>query len=114
MTSQIVAKLFSIGQRHNLQQINILNDDGTMNSNAGKFAGQKRFDTRYAVVEELTKLGLFVEKKDNPMKVPLCSKSKDVIGKCDTETKIYSSTNSFLRTNHEYVLVNIPRHLFKH
>ncbi|KAG9533263.1 valyl-tRNA synthetase-like protein, partial [Aureobasidium melanogenum] len=30
-------------------------------------------------VEELTKLGLFVKKEDNPMKVPLCSKSKDVI-----------------------------------
>jgi valyl-tRNA synthetase len=34
---------------------------------------------RYSVVDELTKLGLFVKKEDNPMKVPLCNKSKDVI-----------------------------------
>ena len=50
-----------------------------MNHNTGKFEGQKRFDVRYTVVEELTKLGLFVKKEDNPMKVPLCAKSKDVI-----------------------------------
>jgi valyl-tRNA synthetase len=56
-----------------------LNDDGTLNANAGPFAGQKRFDARYTVTEELTKLGLFVKKEPNPMKVPLCSKSKDVI-----------------------------------
>jgi valyl-tRNA synthetase len=70
---------FAMGKRHNLEFINILNDDGTFNSNAGPFEGQKRFDARYTVVEELTKLGLFVKKEDNPMKVPLCSKTKDVI-----------------------------------
>ncbi|KAF2762283.1 valyl-tRNA synthetase-like protein [Pseudovirgaria hyperparasitica] len=70
---------FAIGMRHNLEFINILNDDGTMNDNTGKFSGQKRFDARYTVVDELTKQNLFVEKKDNPMKVPLCSKSKDIV-----------------------------------
>jgi valyl-tRNA synthetase len=70
---------FNLGKRHNLEFINILNDDGTMNENAGQFAGKKRFDVRYTVVDELTKLGLFVKKEDNPMKVPLCKKSNDVI-----------------------------------
>ncbi|GAM82697.1 hypothetical protein ANO11243_006800 [Dothideomycetidae sp. 11243] len=70
---------FNLGKKHNLEFINIMNDDGTMNANAGKFAGQKRFEVRYTVVEELTKLGLFVKKENNPMKIPLCSKSKDVI-----------------------------------
>ncbi|KAE8374365.1 tRNA synthetases class I-domain-containing protein [Aspergillus bertholletiae] len=70
---------YAIGKRHNLPFVNILNDDGTMNSNAGKYAGRKRFDVRYAVVAELKELGLFVKKESNPMKVPLCSKSKDVI-----------------------------------
>ncbi|KAF1997617.1 valyl-tRNA synthetase-like protein [Amniculicola lignicola CBS 123094] len=71
---------FNLGKRHNLEFINILNDDGTLNQNVGeKFQGQKRFDARYTVTEELTKLGLFVKKEDNPMKVPLCNKSKDVI-----------------------------------
>ncbi|OCK77520.1 valyl-tRNA synthetase-like protein [Lepidopterella palustris CBS 459.81] len=70
---------FAIGERHNLPFINILTDNGLMNHNTGKFEGQKRFDARYTVVDELTKLGLFVKKEDNPMKVPLCSKSRDVI-----------------------------------
>lgn len=70
---------FQLGSRHNLEFVNILNDDGTLNDCTGQFAGQKRFDARYGVVSELEKRGLFVEKKDNPMTVPLCSRSKDVI-----------------------------------
>lgn len=70
---------FNLGTKHKLEFINVLNDDGTMNANAGPFQGQKRFEARYTVTEELTKLGLFVKKENNPMKVPLCSKSKDVI-----------------------------------
>ena len=70
---------YALGQRHNLKFINILNDDGTFNHNAGKFAGQKRFDVRFSIVEELKSLGLFVKKEENPMKVPLCKKTKDVI-----------------------------------
>jgi valyl-tRNA synthetase len=70
---------FELGTRHKLDFINILNDDGTMNHNTGQFEGQKRFDVRYTIVHELTQLGLYVKKMDNPMKVPLCEKSKDVI-----------------------------------
>lgn len=71
---------FAIGQRHNLDFVNILTDDGLMNKNAGpQFEGQKRFDVRYSVVEALTEKGLFVKKEDNAMKVPVCQKSKDII-----------------------------------
>jgi valyl-tRNA synthetase len=70
---------FALGQRHSLEQINILTDNGLMNHNTGQFEGMKRFDVRYKVTEELEKLGLFVKKEDNAMKVPLCNKSKDVI-----------------------------------
>ncbi|KAK4629503.1 Valine--tRNA ligase, mitochondrial [Fulvia fulva] len=70
---------FKRGKQHNLEFINILNDDGTMNENAGPFEGQKRFDVRYTVIEELTKKGLYVGKANNKMQIPLCSKSKDVI-----------------------------------
>jgi valyl-tRNA synthetase len=70
---------FALGQRHNLEFINILNDNGTMNANTGVYQGQKRFDVRYTIQDDLKKAGLFVDKKDNPMKVPLCEKSKDVI-----------------------------------
>ena len=68
------------GKQHKLEFINILNDDGTMNQNAGPiFQGQKRFDVRYTVISELEKLGLYVGKENNKMQIPLCSKSKDVI-----------------------------------
>jgi valyl-tRNA synthetase len=67
---------FELGKKHNLEFINILTDDGKMNANAGKFEGQKRFDARYAVIEELKKLGLYDKWENNAMKVPLCSKSK--------------------------------------
>ncbi|KAM3507089.1 hypothetical protein MY11210_007302 [Beauveria gryllotalpidicola] len=70
---------FALGQRHKLEFINILNDDGLMNENAGPFEGQKRFDVRYSIQDALKEKGLYVDKKDNAMKVPMCSKSKDVI-----------------------------------
>ena len=70
---------FALGQRHNLKFINILNDDGTMNHNTGKFEGTKRFDARYGVIAALKEKGLYVKWENNPMKVPICSKSKDVI-----------------------------------
>ncbi|EON97887.1 putative valyl-trna synthetase protein [Phaeoacremonium minimum UCRPA7] len=70
---------FNLGQKHNLEFINILTDDGLMNDNAGPYKGQKRFDVRYTLQDDLKKLGLYVDKKDNPMKVPRCERSKDVI-----------------------------------
>ena len=70
---------FRRGKQHGLDFINILNDDGTMNADAGPFAGQRRFDVRYAVVAALEKLGLFAGKRDNKMQIPMCSKSKDII-----------------------------------
>lgn len=70
---------FTLGKKHNLKFINILTDDGLMNGNAGPYKGQRRFDVRYSIQDDLKKKGLYVDKKDNPMKVPLCEKSKDVI-----------------------------------
>lgn len=70
---------FTLGQRHNLEFINIMTDDGLMNENAGPFKGQKRFDVRYSIQDALKEKGLYVDKKDNAMKVPMCQKSKDII-----------------------------------
>jgi valyl-tRNA synthetase len=70
---------FARGKKHNLEFINIFNDDGTLNDNAGSFAGMKRFDARYKVIDALKEKGLYVKWENNPMKVPLCSKSKDII-----------------------------------
>ena len=70
---------FVLGQRHSLQFINILNDDGTLNHNTGNFQGLKRFDARYKVIDALKEKGLYVKWEHNAMKVPMCDKSKDVI-----------------------------------
>jgi valyl-tRNA synthetase len=70
---------YEVGKRHNLEFINILNDDGTMNENAGPYAGMKRFHVRTKIIEDLKEKGLFVDVKENPMSVPICSKSGDVI-----------------------------------
>ena len=71
---------YEVGKRHGLEFINILNDDGTFNANAGeRFAGVKRFHARVQVVQALKDAGLYIETKDNPMQIPLCSKSGDII-----------------------------------
>ena len=70
---------FDIGKRHGLDFVNILNDDGTMNHNTGEFQGTKRFDARYKVIAALKEKELYVKWENNPMSVPMCQKSKDVI-----------------------------------
>ena len=70
---------FEVGTRHGLECINILNDDGTLNANAGKFAGVRRMHARALVKKELAALGLLGETRNNPMKVPICSRSGDIV-----------------------------------
>ena len=52
---------FEVGKRHNLEVINILNDDATINANGGKFAGMDRYEAREAIVKELDEMGLLVK-----------------------------------------------------
>ncbi|KAH1522668.1 Valine--tRNA ligase, mitochondrial [Aspergillus fumigatus] len=70
---------FNRGKAHNLEFISVLNDDGTFNKNGGPFVGMKRFDARYKVIEMLKEKGLYVKWENNPMKIPRCAKSNDVI-----------------------------------
>ncbi|WP_022777759.1 valine--tRNA ligase [Butyrivibrio sp. AE3009] len=55
---------FEVGKRHNLEEINILNDDATINANGGKFEGMDRYAARDAIVKELDEMGLLVEIED--------------------------------------------------
>ena len=55
---------FEVGKRHNLPEINIMNDDATINENGGKFAGMDRYEARKAIVKELDELGLLVKIED--------------------------------------------------
>ena len=52
---------FDLGKRHDLEFINILHDDGTLNSNTGQFVGSRRFDARYEVIQALKDKGLYVK-----------------------------------------------------
>ncbi|XP_037793805.1 valine--tRNA ligase-like isoform X2 [Penaeus monodon] len=70
---------YEVGKRHNLPFLTIFTDDGIIVDGYGQFAGMKRFDARKAVLEALKEKGLYIETKDNPMVVPVCSRSKDII-----------------------------------
>ena len=55
---------FEVGKRHHLPEINILNDDATINANGGKFVGMDRYECRKQIVKELDEMGLLVEIED--------------------------------------------------
>lgn len=71
---------YVLKKKHTLEFINILTEDGKLNVNTGPlFKGQRRFDARYNVKMELEKLGLYVKEEDNPITIPLCERSRDVV-----------------------------------
>ncbi len=51
---------FEVGKRHNLPEINIMNDDGTINENGGRFAGMDRYEARKEIVKQLEEEGYLV------------------------------------------------------
>ncbi|HIA37960.1 MAG TPA: valine--tRNA ligase, partial [Planctomycetes bacterium] len=67
------------GQRHNMQVMNILNGDGTMNEECGQFAGLPREKAREEVVAAFEKLELFVGVEDITHNVTISDRSKSVI-----------------------------------
>ena len=52
---------FEVGNRHDLPRVNVMNEDGTMNELAGKYAGMDRFEARKVIVKELEELGRLVK-----------------------------------------------------
>ena len=56
---------FEVGRRHNLPEINILNDDAVINENGGKYAGMDRYEARKRIVEDLKEQGLLVKVADH-------------------------------------------------
>ena len=55
---------YEVGKRHNLPEINIMNDDATINANGGKFEGMDRYEARKQIVAELDEMGLLVKVED--------------------------------------------------
>ncbi|XP_027145509.1 valine--tRNA ligase [Larimichthys crocea] len=70
---------YEVGERHNLPFINILDENGLLINVPPPFLGMKRFEARKAVLQALKDRGQFKEIKDNPMVVPVCSRSKDIV-----------------------------------
>ena len=56
---------FEVGKRHNLPEINIMNDDATINENGGVYAGMDRYEARKAIVKKLDEMGLLVKVTDH-------------------------------------------------
>ena len=70
---------YEMGKRHGLEFINLLNPDGTLNENAGKFAGLEAKEARKRVVAELEAQGLMVKIEDYTHSVGHCYRSGCVI-----------------------------------
>ena len=56
---------FEVGKRHDLPEINIMNDDGTINENGGVYAGMDRYEARKAIVKDLEEQGLLIRVEDH-------------------------------------------------
>ncbi|CAL8289790.1 unnamed protein product [Merluccius merluccius] len=70
---------YEVGERHKLEFINILDENGLLINVPAPFLGMKRFDARKAVLQALKDRGQFKEIKDHAMVVPVCSRSKDIV-----------------------------------
>jgi len=81
---------FEVAQRHNLPFINILNDDATMNENAGPYAGLDRFACRKAIIEDLEKDGLFLKTESHSHAVGHCIR-------CQTMIELIASQQWFVK-----------------
>lgn len=64
---------FECGKRHNLEFINILNDDGTLNDNAGVYKGMGRYTARKTMEKDMQEMKIFRGKRSNPMVIGICS-----------------------------------------
>lgn len=70
---------YEVGQRHNLEKINVMNPDGTMNKLAGKYEGMDRYDCRKALIADLDEAGFLIKIKDHTHNVGSCYRCRTVI-----------------------------------
>lgn len=70
---------YEIGVRHNLELINIMNNDATLNENAGPYAGMERFKARKAIWADMQADGLVIKEEDYQMNVPRSQRGGEII-----------------------------------
>ncbi len=79
-----------IGQRHGLEFVNVLNEDATLNENAGRYKGYDRFKCREELVEELKEQGLLEKVEQHSHAIAHCQR-------CDTILEPYLSEQWFVK-----------------
>ena len=70
---------FEIGTRHNLLQVKVIAEDGTMNENAGKYKGLDRFKCRKALLSDLENEGFLIKVEDYVHSVGKCYRCKTIV-----------------------------------
>ncbi|MDQ0216749.1 valyl-tRNA synthetase [Oikeobacillus pervagus] len=70
---------FEVGNRHNLERILVMNEDGTMNDKAGKYKGMDRFDCRKQIVKDLKEQGVLFKIEDHMHSVGHSERSGAVV-----------------------------------
>ncbi len=70
---------FLVGQRHNLEQIRVINDDATMNAHAGKYVGMDRYECRRALVKDLEAEGFLIRTEAHSHNVGTCYRCKTTV-----------------------------------
>ena len=70
---------FEVGLRHNLPAVKVMNDDGTMNENAGKYEGLDRYECRKRLVEDLKEGGYLVKLAPHTHNVGHCYRCSSTV-----------------------------------
>ena len=70
---------FEVGKRHNLEVINVLNDDATMNSVCPQFEGMDRYEARKVIVKKMDEMGLLVKIEDHEHNVGTHDRCKTTV-----------------------------------
>ncbi len=81
---------FEVGQRHNLEQIKVLNDDATINAYGGKYEGMDRYEARKEMIKDLDDLGLLVKIEEHSHNVGQCYR-------CGTTVEPVTSNQWFVK-----------------
>ncbi|MCI9406356.1 MAG: valine--tRNA ligase, partial [Oscillospiraceae bacterium] len=70
---------FEVGLRHDLPVINVMNEDGTINENGGKYQGMERYECRRQIVADLEAEGFLVKIEDHKHNVGSCYRCSTVV-----------------------------------
>lgn len=70
---------FEIGERHNLGQLRVIDEEVKITDEGGKYQGLTREEARERVIEDFDKLGLLVKVEDNPMAIGHCDRCETII-----------------------------------